>query len=90
MQFRLCKRKELYETYFELFKIVWQVCPKIELPLLYRGYCNKFMVFRKELEMQKMLGRLLHVWACFRSRQGFPGRDKVFWFCVVTWLSGLK
>ena len=25
-----------------------------------------------------MPGRLLHVWAGFRSRQGFPGCDKVF------------
>ena len=31
-----------------------------------------------------MSGRLLHVWAGFRSRQGFPGRGIVFWFCVTT------
>ena len=54
-----------------------------ELPLLYRCYCIKFMVFGKELEVQEMPKRLLHVWASFRLRQGFLGRDRVFWFCVV-------
>ena len=58
--------------------------PNVELPLLYRGYCIKFMVFGKELEVQEIPGMLLHVWAGFRSRQGFPGHDKVFWFCIAT------
>ena len=35
------------------------------------------LCFGKELEVQEMPGRLLHVWAGFRSRQGFPGHDKV-------------
>ena len=35
------------------------------------------LCFRKELEVQEILERLLHVWAGFRSRQGFPGRDRV-------------
>ena len=30
----------------------------------------------KEVEVQEMQGRLLHVWAGFRSRQGFLGRDR--------------
>ena len=34
------------------------------------------MVFGKELETQEVSGRLLHVWVGFRSRQGFPGRDR--------------
>ena len=35
------------------------------------------LCFGKELEVQEMPGRLLHVLAGFRSRQGFPGRDRV-------------
>ena len=35
-------------------------------------------MFGKELEVQETPGRLLHVWAGFRSRQGFPNRDRVF------------
>ena len=53
------------------------------------------MVFGKELEVQEMPGRLLHVWEGFGSPQGFLGHDKVFWFCVATgvpcvatWFSG--
>ena len=49
-----------------------------ELLFLYRGYYIKFMVFGKELEVQEVPGRLLRVWAGFRSRQGFPGRGRVF------------
>ena len=49
-----------------------------ELPLLYRGYWIKFMVFGKELEVQETPGRLLHVRAGFMSRQGLLGRDRVF------------
>ena len=36
------------------------------------------MVFGKELEVQEMQGRLLHVWVGFRWQQGFLGRDRVF------------
>ena len=35
------------------------------------------LCFGEELEVQEKLERLLHGWACFRSCQGFPGRDKV-------------
>ena len=56
-----------YSKYFGKFAL------NFELPLLYRGYYIKFMVFGKELEVQEMLGRLLHVWAGFRSQQSFPG-----------------
>ena len=34
--------------------------------------------FGEELEVQEKPERLLHGWACFGSRQGFPGRDRVF------------
>ena len=29
------------------------------------------------MEVQEMPEKLLQVWASFRSRQGFPGRDRV-------------
>ena len=42
-----------------------------------------------------MPGRPLYVWTGFRSQQGFPGRDRVFWSyvvigvpCVATWFTG--
>ena len=41
------------------------------------------MVFGKESEVEEMPGRLQHVWAGFRSRQGFPGCDIVFFFFFV-------
>ena len=45
--------------------------PEFELSLLYGGYCIKFMVFGKELEVLEMPGRPLHVWTGFRSNRGF-------------------
>ena len=53
--------------------------------------------FGEELEVQEKPERLLHGWACFGSRQGFPGRDRVSgpvlrqgFPYVATWFSSCR
>ena len=59
-------------------------------------HCDNLECLGKMLEVQEMQERLLQVWASFRSRQEFPGRDNISGLvatgvpCVATWSSGCR
>ena len=68
--------------------------PDFMLPLLHRGYCIEFIVFWERIGGAGNAMKATARWVGFGLRQGFPGRDRVFWFCVgtgvpfvVTWFS---
>ena len=54
--------KSCNKTHFDLFNTVWKVFPRFFVVLsIWRDTVLRLLCFGKELEVQEMTGRLLHV-----------------------------
>ena len=71
------KEKRCNETRFVLFNTVGKFFQFLCCLYYVKAIILNLLCFREELEVQENLERIVHGWACFRSRQGFPGHDRV-------------